>query len=112
MLCLLRRDLLTLARIRQNPRRVTDGAVNEDTLADFPEDLPYYELCSTSRCPCGLMTLVSLLKVRFLKRQPRILVRRRRNYYGSDLGLVSRMSPACTLATERRKWGTPVMSMA
>ena len=42
MLCLLSKDLLTLAMIQQNPGRVTDGAVSEDTLADFPEDLPYY----------------------------------------------------------------------
>ena len=39
---LLSRVLLALAIIQQNPGRVTDGAVNEDTLADFPEDLPYY----------------------------------------------------------------------
>ena len=42
VLYLLSKDLLTLAVIQQNPGRVTDGAVNEDTLADFPDDLSYY----------------------------------------------------------------------
>jgi hypothetical protein len=41
-----------------------------------------------------------------LKAATQELVRRRRNYHGSGLGQVACTSPACTLATERRKWGT------
>ena len=42
VLCLLSKRLLTLAIIQQNPGWVTDGAVNEEPLAESPEDLSYF----------------------------------------------------------------------